>query len=268
MAGAALAAHLHVTVVSHEEARAAAAGAGIVLLCVPDRALGDVCGDIALADHLPAFLGHVSGASSLAVLDEARKRGVETFSLHPLQTIPHGATDLAGAPCAVSGPSAAAVSLARSLCTRLGMIPFGVPDDRRAAYHAAAVMASNYLIALEEAAADLITRAGVAEARSVLAPMVLRAAANWASEGAAALTGPIARGDETIVQRHVEALRELAPELLPLYEALAERTRVAARRGGDSAPKLEPPGGGGLDSAAPPGSEVSGRRNDDEEADS
>jgi len=108
------------------------------------------------------------------------------------------------------------------------MKPFEVPDDRRSAYHAAAVMASNFLIALEEAAAVLLARAGVEDARAILTPLVLRTAANWAEAGSMALTGPIARGDAVTVQRHRDALRELAPELLPLYDALAERTVAAA----------------------------------------
>ena len=57
---------------------------------------------------------------------------------------------------------------------------------------------------------------------------MLRSAANWAEHGAAALTGPIARGDEATVARHLEALAETAPHLIPLYEALAERTRDVA----------------------------------------
>ena len=239
IARAARAAGLDARVVSHSRARAAAAGAGIVLLCVPDRAIADVCADIAAADPLPAYLGHVSGASGLDVLEAARRRGIDTFSLHPLQTVPGPAADLAGAPCAVAGSNPAAVSRAHALGVQLRMQPFDVPEDRRAAYHAAAVMASNFLVALEEAAAALLARAGVSDARTILTPLVLRTAANWAAEGSAALTGPIARGDEAIVQRHLDALRELAPELLPLYEALAERTRAAA---GNEPP--EPPSDG------------------------
>ena len=107
------------------------------------------------------------------------------------------------------------------------MRPFEVPDERRAAYHAAAAIASNFLVALEESAADLLSAAGVGNGRELLAPLVLRTAANWSEHGGAALTGPIARGDEATVARHLAALRELAPELIPLYEALAERTRDA-----------------------------------------
>jgi predicted short-subunit dehydrogenase-like oxidoreductase (DUF2520 family) len=108
------------------------------------------------------------------------------------------------------------------------MRPFAVAEDRRAAYHAAACIASNFLIALEESAADLLGRAGIEDGRGLLGPLVMRTAANWAERGGDALTGPIARGDQETVERHRAALAEIAPELLPAYEALAERTRDVA----------------------------------------
>ena len=110
------------------------------------------------------------------------------------------------------------------------MRPFEVAEEDRAAYHAAASIASNFLVALQESAAELLGAAGAADARELLSPLVLRTAANWSERGADALTGPIARGDEATVERHREALRERAPELLALYEALAERTRTIAAR--------------------------------------
>jgi predicted short-subunit dehydrogenase-like oxidoreductase (DUF2520 family) len=109
------------------------------------------------------------------------------------------------------------------------MRPFEVPEEHRAAYHAAASIASNLLVALEESAAALLEKAGVDDARELLAPLVLRTAANWAERGPEALTGPIARGDRETVERHRAALAELAPEFLPMYEALATRAeRVPA----------------------------------------
>jgi predicted short-subunit dehydrogenase-like oxidoreductase (DUF2520 family) len=111
------------------------------------------------------------------------------------------------------------------------MRPFAVDEADRTAYHAAASIASNFLVALEESAAELLAEAGVKDARELLAPLVLRTAANWAERGPAALTGPIARGDDATVDRHLAELRERAPELVPLYEALAERTRAIAAQG-------------------------------------
>ena len=211
------------------------ADAEIVLLCVPDAEIENAADwAMEVASRL-RFLGHTSGATGLGALERASQAGVETFSVHPLQTVPDGETDLAGVPAAVSGSSTAALELARSLTETLGMEPFVVPDEARAAYHAAASIASNFLVALEESAVDLLAAAGIQDGRSLLTPLVKTAAANWTERGRDALTGPIARGDERTVEAHAEAVHDLAPELLPLYEALAERTRTLARSPGVAA---------------------------------
>ena len=120
--------------------------------------------------------------------------------------------------------------MARELALALGMRPFEIPEEARDAYHAAASVASNFLVALEETAVEILDRLDIEEARELLAPLVLRTAANWADRGALALTGPIARGDEQTVERHRMALAELDPELLELYDALAARCRAVAAR--------------------------------------
>jgi predicted short-subunit dehydrogenase-like oxidoreductase (DUF2520 family) len=199
--------------------------AGAVLLCVPDDAIADSCDRVAGSAPL---IGHVSGASTLDVLAAAGDKGTSTFSLHPLQTFADGETSVSGTPAAIAGSDDAALSFARSLAEAFGMRPFEVPEESRAAYHAAAAMASNLLIALEESAAELVERLGVDGARELLAPLVMRTAANWAERGAAALTGPIARGDRATVESHRAALAEHAPELLPVYDALATRAEAIA----------------------------------------
>ncbi|HEY8467840.1 MAG TPA: DUF2520 domain-containing protein [Solirubrobacterales bacterium] len=229
IAGAARAAGLDVALAGRADAAAQTTDAAIVLLCVPDDAIAAAAETVAGADPAPRFVGHTSGASGLDELAPATAAGAQAFSLHPLQTIPSPETDLAGAPCAIAGETAEAEGVARALAERLGMEPFAVPEESRAAYHAAASMASNFLIALQESAAELMRAAGVEDPRAALAPLVLRTAANWSEAGAEALTGPIARGDEGTVRRHLEALREHAPHLASLYEELAERTRAIAR---------------------------------------
>lgn len=203
--------------------------ADVALLCVPDTEIAGACASLSAAVPPLRFVGHVSGATPLAALTTARDSGAETFSLHPLQTIPDAESDLVGAPCAIAGSTPGALAQARRLATRLEMRPFEVPEESRAAYHAAASVASNLLVALEESAVELLKRTGIdAGARDLLAPLVLRTAANWAERGPDALTGPIARGDAETVARHVAALQELAPELVPMYEALAQRARAVA----------------------------------------
>ena len=227
IARAAELAGLEVRLVAHTAAANAYAGAGAVLLCVPDEAIVPAAHEV---PEGPSFVGHVSGAATLNLLAEASARGARAFSLHPLQTFADGETPVEGTPAAIAGGDAEARSFARKLAETLGMRPFEVAEADRAAYHAAAAMASNLLVALEESAAELFAQLGADDARELLGPLVLRTAANWVERGPAALTGPIARGDQVTVDGHRAALAERAPELLPLYDALAERARLLAQR--------------------------------------
>jgi predicted short-subunit dehydrogenase-like oxidoreductase (DUF2520 family) len=213
-----------------EEALEAAGDAEVALLCVPDAQITPAAEAIAPAVPPLRFVGHVSGATRLEALAPCAERGAAAFSLHPLQTVPDAEGDLRGAPCAIAGADPDAEALAAALAERLGMRPFAVPEEHRAAYHAAAVIASNFLVALEESAAALLAKTGVDDARELLAPLVVRSASNWAERGEAALTGPIARGDAATIARHLEAIDEFAPELRRLYEALAEPTAALAGR--------------------------------------
>jgi predicted short-subunit dehydrogenase-like oxidoreductase (DUF2520 family) len=228
IARAALAAGVATTLAGRDDALEACAASEVALLCVPDGSIADVAATAAQAVPPLRFVGHTSGATSLDALAAPAAAGAATFSLHPLQTLPDGGSDLAGAACAIARSTPAAHELAEALARTLGMTPFTIAEEDRAAYHAAASMASNYLVALEECAAGLLARIGVDDAREVLAPLVLRSAANWAEGGAAALTGPIARGDAETVDRHREAIARVAPELLGLYDELAERTAAVA----------------------------------------
>jgi predicted short-subunit dehydrogenase-like oxidoreductase (DUF2520 family) len=133
-----------------------------------------------------------------------------------------------GAGCAIAGTTDHALTVARDLALRLGMRPFTVRDDDRDLYHAAASMASNYLVTLEGAAEQLGRQAGVD--REHLVPLVRAAVENWARLGARrALTGPIVRGDESTVIRQRDAVAQRAGDLLPLWDCLAEATRRLAR---------------------------------------
>ena len=230
---------LDVRVVAHDETAEAARGADAVLLCVPDDAIA------ATADDVPegtAFVGHVSGAGTLNLLAQASAKGARPFSLHPLQTFADSRTPVEGTPAAIAGGDAEARRFAHELAETLGMRPFEVAEEDRSAYHAAAAMASNLLVALEESASELFARLGAEDARELLGPLVLRTAANWVESGPRALTGPIARGDQVTVDGHRAALSERAPELLPLYDVLTERAQAVARdMRGDSAGEAEEP---------------------------
>ncbi len=197
--------------------------AAIVLLCVPD---GEIAAAAAAVSPGP-LVGHCSGATGLEPL-----AGHEAFALHPLMTVPAGAGPeaFAGAGCAVDGATPRALEAARALAERLGMRPARVAPEDRAAYHAAASIASNFLVTLEGAAERLAATAGVD--RALLVPLVRAAVENWAALGPErALTGPIARGDEATVER--QRAGRARPHARP---------RAAVRRagGGDARPRREP----------------------------
>ena len=228
VARAAAQAGVEVVTAGREDLAECAREAEVALLCVPDSAITNACEDLVSAAPSIGHVGHTSGATGLDALAPAAQADAGTFSLHPLQTVPDGSSALVGAPAAVAGSDPASLELARDLARRLGMEPFEVPEEARAAYHAAASIASNFLIALESSAVELLDAAGIENGRELLAPLVLRTVANWAESGPEALTGPIARGDEETVRRHLEAVAEHHPELEDLYRALAARTRAVA----------------------------------------
>jgi predicted short-subunit dehydrogenase-like oxidoreductase (DUF2520 family) len=194
--------------------------AELVLLCVPDRVIGEAA---AYVDPGP-WVAHVSGATPLAVLAPHVRR----FSVHPLQTftLRRGPEQLDGAWAAVTAETDEALALATWLAETLGLMPFPLGDDDRAAYHAGAAIASNYLVTLRRAAGSLLEAAGAPP--EALDPLMRRTI-----ENAFELTGPIQRGDWETVERHLDAIRTLRPELEPMYRALAE---VTATQAGVSAP--------------------------------
>jgi predicted short-subunit dehydrogenase-like oxidoreductase (DUF2520 family) len=149
----------------------------------------------------------------------------------PQEGMPHDGEAVkrvfAGAGAAVAGSTPRALAIAHELAARLGMRATTVADEDRAAYHAAASIASNFLTTLEGAAERLAATAGVD--RELLAPLVRASVENWVRLGAErALTGPIARGDEVTVERQRAAIGERTPDLVPMYDALVEATRALA----------------------------------------
>ena len=208
----------------------APAGCDAIVLCVPDAEIPAAAAAVSGAAPL---VGHTSGATPLSALEPAA--GAGRFGLHPLQTFAEGSGPeaFAGAGCAVAGDTPEAIALARALAQDLGMTPFEIAEDGRAAYHAAASIASNFLVTLEAAAERVAGGAGLepGEARALLAPLVRRTVEQWSDAGPErALTGPVARGDDATVASQREAVAATAPELLALFDELVERTRELAAR--------------------------------------
>jgi predicted short-subunit dehydrogenase-like oxidoreductase (DUF2520 family) len=189
----------------------------LVIVCVPDRAIAEVAAETPIGP----WIAHVSGATPLRALDPHVRR----FGLHPLQSFSKalGAEQLDGVWGAVTAESDDARAIGYDLAGLLGVRPFDLDDASRAAYHAGAAMASNYLVTLRAAARSLLEAAGAPP--DALDPLI-RGVMDTGFE----LTGPIARGDWETVDRHLAVVRAERPELEELYLVLAAATaRVAGR---------------------------------------
>ncbi|HKZ51185.1 MAG TPA: DUF2520 domain-containing protein [Dehalococcoidia bacterium] len=205
------------------EPQAVVDAAELVFIAVPDDAIGAVVE--ALAWRPGQMVVHTSGASSTDILSPASMIGALVGSFHPLQTfagVEEALASLPGTTFALEGdPELLAVlqGMAEALRGRWLVLS---PGDK-ALYHAAAVLVSNYTVALVDAACQLWQQLGVEPAQAVgaLLPLLKGTVSNIERLGLPqCLTGPIARGDVDTVRRHLSALAERASALLPLYREL------------------------------------------------
>jgi predicted short-subunit dehydrogenase-like oxidoreductase (DUF2520 family) len=215
-----------------------AEGVGLVVVATPDGAITDVVDRLVRADALDESHGvvHLAGVHGTAPLRRAGLAGARIAALHPATTVPTGATDpalLHGVAWAVTtGPVDA--DWARGLVAALGGDPFDVPEDARVRYHAALAMASNAVGAAVVTARNLLRSAGIADAERIVGPIAHASVAAAASGGAAAITGPIVRGDAATVRAHLDAIAPDLPAVAAAYRALSQAVLEAVR------PALDP----------------------------
>jgi len=193
-----------------------------VFLTLPDSAVAAVASE--LTWRAGQAVVHTSGALDLSALDRAAAQDALPGAFHPLRAFPAGdpgPNAFAGVTIGICAGPALSPQL-EALAGSLGGRALRVDGADRTLYHAAAVFASNYAVALLLAARRAWTLAGLpeAEARAALAPLLAGAAANAAQQPLErALSGPIVRGDADTIARHLEKLAR-APELADLYRAL------------------------------------------------
>lgn len=184
-----------------------------VVFCVPDSQLADVAHTLAEAPHrtAPWIAVHVSGAHPAHVLAPLRECGAALLSAHPLQTFTPDTPPSAfeGIRMTIEG-DAEALSYGEALAQQLGAAPQRLATTAKPLYHLSAVLASNGLVALLVLAQRIWAAADLNpdDAFAALAPLVDTTWANVRHEGAAALTGPAARGDDTTIAAHLRALRQ------------------------------------------------------------
>jgi predicted short-subunit dehydrogenase-like oxidoreductase (DUF2520 family) len=211
----------------------------IVLIALPDDHIGEMAARLRREGHLApgTVLVHFSGIHPAAILLGEEGPLLHALVIHPLQSFADavmGVRQLPGSPCSVEGEEAL-LPLAEALATDLGGIPFRITAEHKALYHAAACVASNYLVTLVDTASEIMAACGFGreDAFHLLTPLLRGTGKNLSALGPElALTGPIARGDLRTVRKHLQALTELPPEISEIYRVLGQRTVALAKRRG------------------------------------
>lgn len=214
----------------------------VFLLGCADNQLADCCAELASSGVLRTgnVVLHCSGALSSAILQPAHERGAYIASIHPIKSFADPAQaihDFAGTFCGMEGDDAA-LSLLEPCFTQLGAQTFRIDATQKTLYHAASVMACNYLVALQEISIQTFAQAGVerALAMQILQPIVRGTADNVFRLGtASALTGPIARGDTQVVTRQLQALQQWQPDYAALYRLLGKTAVALSAQQGNAA---------------------------------
>jgi predicted short-subunit dehydrogenase-like oxidoreductase (DUF2520 family) len=230
--------------ITHGEWPASLATASVILVTVRDAELDGVLRDLLSAPVASgAVVLHASGTAEPPALDALRANGHACGTFHPLLplTDPTRATEqLKRAWVGIDGDEGARVA-SRGIAAAIGARVLEIPAGEKARYHAAAVIASNFPVVLLAMAARLLTSVGIADdaARGALGTLLTAAAENLgAATPAAALTGPVARGDVETVRSHLVALAD-APEILEMYRAMSRAAIPLAAEGGAERGKLE-----------------------------
>lgn len=214
----------------------ATANAELVLVCVPDDELEAVVRAVAKQGRVAEGCRwvHTSGGHGVDVLRTVVLAGARGAACHPAQTFPDPDTGLAALPGTSWAVTAAEPDLgwARVLVTDLRGSPVTVAERNRTLYHAGLAVGANATASIVTLARDLLLGAGVTDPGAFLGPLVTTAAGNAAASGAAALTGPVRRGDAGTVARHLAELRTVLPEAVDAYLALSRLLLAQSRRAG------------------------------------
>jgi predicted short-subunit dehydrogenase-like oxidoreductase (DUF2520 family) len=204
----------------------------LILIATPDDEIAAVAQDLARvgAEELRGkVVLHTSGALDARVLDPVKACGAAVGSIHPLQSFSGVAVpSLEGRMFAVEG-DAQAVSVARQIARALGGSPVKIPNGKKVLYHAAATMAAANVLAVEEAASQLLISLGMKRSQATRALLTLtrQVLENMEHLGPrAAWTGPLSRGDFRVIKAHLEALQDFPEEFAQAHEVLI---RLAAR---------------------------------------
>jgi predicted short-subunit dehydrogenase-like oxidoreductase (DUF2520 family) len=217
---------------THSAVSRAVFASRVILIATPDDQIAVVARELARIggdELLGKVVLHTSGARGADALSILKAQGAAVGSIHPLQSFSGvSVPSLEGRVFAIDGDTQA-IRVARQMAHALGGSPVRIASEKKALYHTAAAMAAGHVLAVEEAATQLLLSLGMrrSEAVRALLPLTRQVLDNFEGLGPrAAWTGPLSRGDFKVVRAHLEALRESPQEFAKVYAALC---RLAAR---------------------------------------
>jgi len=202
----------------------------VILITTPDGAIEDVAKNLAQVggqEWNGKVVLHTSGSLDFGVLHPLAALGAATGSMHPMQTFStQNDPNLEKTIFGIDG-SQAALQVSRKMIRQMGGVAVRLSGANKAAYHAAGTFACVYVLALMETATRLLMTQGFKrrQALRALLPLTRQTLDNFESVGPlAAWTGPLARGDYSVIERHVAALAQFKPEYLEAYKTLSHLT--------------------------------------------
>lgn len=204
--------------------------ADIYFIATPDDLIVSTCAEIIAtlsSEQHPIFV-HCSGALPSSILHGVITDGCYAASVHPVKSFAEpeqAAKTFAGTYCGLEG-SKTAVDTLKSIFESLDANCFDINPEKKVHYHAAAVLSCNYLNVLVELGLQTYAKAGIDRNVSmhILEDIAKETIGNiFSSSPAEALTGPIARGDISTIQKHIMAFdNEADQNLLSIYRSLGQ----------------------------------------------
>jgi len=217
----------------------------VILIATQDSEIENVAVRLAKTTNHKPQVFHTSGSLSSEILKSLKAAGCSTGSIHPLVSISDarlGAKRFADAYFCIEGDERA-TGTAKTLVEALGGKSFSVATEYKTLYHAAAVTACGHLVALVDAAIEMLSGCGLneKEARKILLPLIGSTVENLAEQNTAeALTGTFARADAETLEKHIKILSQsVSPEALGIYLQLGARSIHLAETQGASRENLE-----------------------------
>lgn len=208
----------------------------VIMITTPDDAICETCIHLSEARLFSShhLIGHMSGAATCDLLQSAADKGACVFSLHPLQAFANVESVVKQLESTYFGleVNESEPEILMFIMKSLGNPYFKLTSDQKANYHMAAVIVSNYLTTLMDFGLTIFEKAGISREKGwqALMPLVMGALQNMSHHPAEeALTGPIARGDVSTIQKHLQALNE-DPNADAFYRVLGLETLKLAQK--------------------------------------